>query len=212
MDPVLIEGARAHRDRAPDLRCPRPVTDRAMNGAERETRAELQAWMPWAPHRRASTTPEAYCRHMQARYLLRRRPSDVSSSRRDVMGREGRFLSGTGLHHRLVAARPRSATGVAPAAAPGATVTEAVRALALLAFDRLAAPSSRFAPTMPTAPAGSSPSAPASRSRRCCAATSRHSAKCAARASIARARGNPEAAGVLSREVSRPAKNDPPRR
>ena len=139
MDPVLIEVPERIETERLILRCPRPGGGPTVNEAERETRAELRPWMPWAHTEKSLDDSEAYCRRMQARYLLR---EDLAMFifERDVMGREGRFLGGTGLH-RIDWSLRGFEIGYWRRTGCGAQgyVTEAVRALARFAFDRLAA-------------------------------------------------------------------------
>lgn len=139
MDPVLIEVPERIETERLILRCPRPGDGPTVNEAERETRAELRPWMPWAHTEKSLDDSEAYCRRMQARYLLR---EDLAMFifERDVMGREGRFLGGTGLH-RIDWSLRGFEIGYWRRTGCGAQgyVTEAVRALARFAFDRLAA-------------------------------------------------------------------------
>ena len=137
MDPVLIEVPERIETERLILRCPRPGDGPTVNEAERETRAELRPWMPWAHTEKSLDDSEAYCRRMQARYLLR---EDLAMFifERDVMGREGRFLGGTGLH-RIDWSLRGFEIGYWRRTGCGAQgyVTEAVRALARFAFDRL---------------------------------------------------------------------------
>lgn len=139
MDPVLIEVPERIETERLILRCPRPGDGPTVNEAERETRAELRPWMPWAHTEKSLDDSEAYCRRMQARYLLR---EDLAMFifERDVMGREGRFLGGTGLH-RIDWSLRGFEIGYWRRTGCGAQgyVTEAVRALARFAFDQLAA-------------------------------------------------------------------------
>ncbi|MBS0435608.1 MAG: GNAT family N-acetyltransferase [Proteobacteria bacterium] len=139
MDPVLIEVPERIETERLILRCPRPGDGPTVNEAERETRAELRPWMPWAHTEKTLDDSEAYCRRMQARYLLR---EDLAMFifERDVMGREGRFLGGTGLH-RIDWSLRGFEIGYWRRTGCGAQgyVTEAVRALTRFAFDQLAA-------------------------------------------------------------------------
>jgi RimJ/RimL family protein N-acetyltransferase len=75
---------------------------------------------------------------MQARYLLRE-DLVMFIFERDVLGREGRFLGGTGLH-RIDWALRSFEIGYCRRSGCGGQgyITEAARALARLAFDRLA--------------------------------------------------------------------------
>ncbi|MBX3604252.1 MAG: GNAT family N-acetyltransferase [Piscinibacter sp.] len=121
------------------LRCPQPGDGPLANQAELESIRDLQPWMPWARGDKSIAESEAYCRRAQARYLLREElPMFIFE--RDVLGREGRLIGGTGLHRIDWALRSfeigywrRSGFGGSGHA------TEAVRALARFAFDQLAA-------------------------------------------------------------------------
>ena len=137
MDPVLIEVPERIETERLILRCPRPGDGPTVNEAERETRAELKPWMPWAHVEKSLDDSEAYCRRMQARFLLRE-DLVMFIFERDVMGREGRFLGGTGLH-RIDWTLRGFEIGYWRRTGCGAQgyVTEAVRALADLAFGTL---------------------------------------------------------------------------
>ena len=97
MDPLLIEVPERIETERLILRCPRPGDGPTVNEAERETLQELKPWMPWAQTAKSLDESESYCRRMQARYLLRE-DLVMFIFERDVLGREGRFLGGTGLH------------------------------------------------------------------------------------------------------------------
>jgi len=139
MDPVLIEvPVRIETERL-ILRCPQPGDGVVVNEAERESLAELKPWMPWAQHGKSVDDSEAYCRRMQARFLLR---EDLAMLifERDVLGREGRLLGGTGLHRIDWALRSFEIGYWRRSGCRGRGVaTEAARSLARFAFDRLAA-------------------------------------------------------------------------
>ena len=139
MDPVLIDVPERIETERLVLRCPRPGDGALVNEAERETLAELQPWMPWAKPAKSLDESEAYCRRMQAHYLLREELV-MFMFERDVLGREGRLLGGTGLHRIEWTLRSfeigywrRNGCG------GRGYVTEAARALSRFAFDRLGA-------------------------------------------------------------------------
>lgn len=139
MDPVLIEVPERIETERLILRCPKPGDGALVNEAERETLAELKPWMPWAQSAKTLDESEAYCRRMQARYLLR---DDLVMFmfERDVLGREVRFLGGTGLHRIDWTLRSFEIGYWRRKGAGGqGFVTEAARGLARFAFDRLAA-------------------------------------------------------------------------
>jgi RimJ/RimL family protein N-acetyltransferase len=139
MDPVLIEVPERIETERLILRCPRPGDGPTVNEAERETRADLKPWMPWAHVEKSLDDSEAYCRRMQARYLLRE-DLVMFIFERDVMGREGRFLGGAGLH-RIDWTLRSFEIGYWRRKGCGGQgyITEAARALARFAFDHLAA-------------------------------------------------------------------------
>lgn len=139
MDPVLIDVPMQLSTDRLILRCPLPGDGPVANEAERESIQDLRPWMPWARPDKSVDESEAYCRRMHARYLLREELA-MFIFERDVLGREGRLIGGTGLHRIDWALRSfeigywrrRGCGGRGHA-------TEAVRALAHFAFDRLAA-------------------------------------------------------------------------
>lgn len=139
MDPVLIDVPMQLSTDRLILRCPQPGDGPVANEAERESIQELRPWMPWARPDKSVDESEAYCRRMQARYLLREELA-LFIFERDVLGREGRLIGGTGLHRidwslrsfEIGYWRRRGCGGSGHA-------TEAVRALVRFAFDRLAA-------------------------------------------------------------------------
>lgn len=139
MDPVLIDVPMQLSTDRLILRCPMPGDGPVANEAERESIQDLRPWMPWARPDKSVDESEAYCRRMHARYLLREELA-LFIFERDVLGREGRLIGGTGLHRidwdlrsfEIGYWRRRGSGGRGHA-------TEAVRALARFAFDRLAA-------------------------------------------------------------------------
>ena len=137
MDPVLIEVPERIETERLILRCPRPGDGPTVNEAERETLQELKPWMPWAQTAKSLDESESYCRRMQARYLLRE-DLVMFIFERDVMGREGRFLGGTGLH-RIDWTLRRFEIGYwcRTGRVGQGYVGEAVRALTRLVFDEL---------------------------------------------------------------------------
>jgi RimJ/RimL family protein N-acetyltransferase len=139
MDPVLIDVPLQLSTERLILRCPMPGDGPVANEAERESIQDLRPWMPWARPDKSVDESEAYCRRMHARYLLREELA-MFIFERDVLGREGRLIGGTGLHRidwdlrsfEIGYWRRRGCGGRGHA-------TEAVRALARFAFDKLAA-------------------------------------------------------------------------
>ena len=71
MDPLLIDvPARLPTERL-ILRCPRPGDGPLLHEAEHETLEDLRLWMVWAHTPRSPDEAEAYCRRMQAQFILR---------------------------------------------------------------------------------------------------------------------------------------------
>jgi ribosomal-protein-serine acetyltransferase len=139
MDPVLIEVPLRIQTERMILRSPQAGDGAAVNEAERESIDELRPWMPWAQTNKSLDDSEAYCRRMQARYLLREDLAMLMFER-DTLGREGRLIGGTGLH-RIDWSLRSFEIGYwrRSACARLGYVTEAAWALARFAFDRLAA-------------------------------------------------------------------------
>ena len=139
MDPLLIEVPERIETERLILRCPRPGDGPTVNEAERETLQELKPWMPWAQTAKSLDESESYCRRMQARYLLRE-DLVMFMFERDVLGREGRFLGGTGLH-RIDWTLRSFEIGYWRRKGFGGHgyITAAARGPARLAFDRLGA-------------------------------------------------------------------------
>ncbi len=139
MDPVLIDVPERIATERLVLRCPRPGDGPMLLEAERETRAELEPWMPWALVPKSPADAEAYCRRMQARYLLR---EDIVLFlfERDAQGDEGRFVGACGLH-RIDWLLRNFEIGYWRRSGCGGQgfVSEATLALTRLAFDRLGA-------------------------------------------------------------------------
>lgn len=139
MDPVLIDLPLQIATERLILRCPRPGDGPVANEAERESIQDLRPWMPWARADKSVAESEAYCRRAHARYLLREELM-LFIFERDVLGREGRLIGGTGLHKidwdlrsfEIGYWRRRGFGGRGHA-------TEAVHALVRFAFDRLEA-------------------------------------------------------------------------
>ena len=130
----------AHRHRATD-----PALPAARRRAARFTRPSTNPWPscnPGCPGPSSPKTPdesEAYCRRMQARFLLRE-DLVMFAFERAADGTPGRFVAGTGLH-RIDWDVRRFEIGYWRRSGSGGRgyVTEATVALARWAFDRLGA-------------------------------------------------------------------------
>lgn len=119
------------------LRCPQPGDGPAVHAAQTESLDELRRWMPWAQSAPQVDEAEAYCRRMQARFILREDLVWLAFERAPG-GAEGRFVAAVGLHRMDWAVR-RFEIGYWRRSGCGGRgyVTELTTALARLAFDRL---------------------------------------------------------------------------
>ena len=121
------------------LRSARADDAQALNAAVLESLAELRGHMPWAQTEPTLVQTEADCRRMQAKFLLR---EDLSwfMFERAADGGAGGFIGGTGLH-RIDWTVRRFEIGYwcRTGRQRCGFVTEAVRALARFAFERLQA-------------------------------------------------------------------------
>ena len=139
IDPLLIEvPERIETDRLV-LRAPRRGDGPVLNAAVLASLAELAPWMPWAAGGQTAEEAEAHCRRQQAKYMLRE-DLPLFIFARGPGGAEGEFLGGTGLH-RMDWPLGRFEIGYwrKTGCAGRGIVTEAVGALARMAFDTLRA-------------------------------------------------------------------------
>jgi RimJ/RimL family protein N-acetyltransferase len=138
-DPVLIKVPEQLLTERLVLAAPRAGLGQAMNAAVRESFEQLQPWMPWAEAEPSIEDTETVMRHQLAKFVLR---SDLAYQfyLRTPDGQASRLLGGTGLH-RLDWAVRRFEIGywVRSSAAGQGYVTEAVKALADMAFTELRA-------------------------------------------------------------------------
>lgn len=139
MEPLLIDVSPFIGTERLILRCPLPGDGPMLNAAVCESIAELRPWLPWAQTPPSLDASEAQCRRMHARFVLR---EDlvwfVFDS--DAAGAEGRLLGGCGLHRMDWTLRRFEIGYWRRSGCDGRGVmTEAVRALSRIAFDRLAA-------------------------------------------------------------------------
>lgn len=139
MDPLLIDVPERIETERLVLRCPRRGDGAVVNEAVVASFAELQPWVPWAGAMPTVEESEAQCRRQRGRFILR---EDIVLLifARDASGQEGEFLGGCGLH-RIDWALRRFEIGYWRKTGRGGrgVVTEAVRALARMAFDVLGA-------------------------------------------------------------------------
>jgi RimJ/RimL family protein N-acetyltransferase len=139
MDPLLIEVPDRLETERLVLRCPRPGDGPAVNAAVCASLEGLRPWMPWARAAPSADESEAYCRRMQAKFLLR---DDLVLLvfERGSDGPDGPVLGAVGLHRIDWAARCFEIGYWRRSGLEGfGIVTEAVDALARMAFDRLQA-------------------------------------------------------------------------
>jgi RimJ/RimL family protein N-acetyltransferase len=139
MDPLLIEVPERIETERLILRAPHRGDGPLVNDAVRASLAELAPWMPWAGTMPSVDESEAHCRRQQARFILREDFVLLIFMRR-ADGGEGELVGGTGLH-RIDWALRRFEIGYwrKTGCAGQGLLTEAVRAVARLAFDALGA-------------------------------------------------------------------------
>jgi len=135
MDPLLIDVPERLDTERLVLRPPRRGDGRMLNDAVHASQEELAPWMPWAATVPSVDESEAHCRRQQARFLLR---EDLALLvfLRSADGGEGELVGGTGLH-RMDWGLRRFEIGYwrKTGCERAGLMTEAVRALARLAFD-----------------------------------------------------------------------------
>jgi len=138
-DPLLIEIPEQLDGERIVLLAPRAGTGAEMAVVITQSLAHLRPWMPWAQDAPTAESAELVVRRMQADFVARRDLCFHIRARREDGG-AGRLLGGTGLH-RIDWALRKFEIGywLRPDAAGQGHVGEAVRLLAALAFDTLAA-------------------------------------------------------------------------
>jgi RimJ/RimL family protein N-acetyltransferase len=139
MEPILLDVPERIDTERLVLRAPRRGDGTIVNEAIRASHAELAPWMPWAGTLPTVDESEAHCRRQQARFLLRE-DFVLLIFERGVGGAEGRLVGGTGLHRIDWAVRKFEIGYWRRTGCEGqGYATEAVRAIARLAFDGLEA-------------------------------------------------------------------------
>ena len=137
MEPILIDVPERIVTERLVLRSPRAGDGPLVNDAIAVSHAELAPWMPWAGTMPSVDESEAHCRRQQARFLLRE-DFVFFMFVRDAAGGEGELVGGTGLHRIDWTVRKFEIGYWRKTGCEGrGFVTEAVRALARLAFDAL---------------------------------------------------------------------------
>ena len=139
MDPLLIAVPERIETGRLVLRCPRPGDGPAINAAVCATLDVLRPWLPWAQQAPKPEESEIYCRRQQAKFLLR---EDLVMFIYETgsEGSEGPILGATGFHNIDWAARSFEIGYWRRTGLEGlGIVSEAVTALARMAFDHLGA-------------------------------------------------------------------------
>lgn len=139
VDPVLIDIPERLDGERTVLLMPRAGLGAELAIVITQSLSHLRPWMPWAQEAPTAESSETVVRRMQADFIARRDLCFHIFARRPD-GSPGRLLGGTGLH-RIDWDLRRFEIGywIRPEAAGQGHVSEAVHALTVLAFDRLAA-------------------------------------------------------------------------
>ena len=139
MDPLLIDVPERLATERLVVRVPRSGDGAAVNAAVRASHAELAPWMPWAVTLPSVDESEAYCRRAHAKFLLREDLAMfVFAGGAD--DREGELVGATGLHRIDWPLRSFEIGYWRRTGCEGrGFMTEAVRAMARMAFDALGA-------------------------------------------------------------------------
>ncbi|MEO6896362.1 MAG: GNAT family protein [Caldimonas sp.] len=137
MDPLLIEVPERIETGRLVLRVPRRGDGPTVNAAIAASIVELAPWLPWAGAMPSVDESEATCRRQQGRFILRE-DFVMFMFLRQADGSEGELVGGTGLH-RIDWSLRRFEIGYwrRTGFEGRGFVTEAVQAMARLAFDHL---------------------------------------------------------------------------
>lgn len=139
-DPVLIQVPERILTERLVIAAPRAGLGQALNAAVCESLDQLKPWMPWAQTAPSIEESEAVMRNLQAQFILR---SDLTYQfylRQPGSEEAGRLLGGTGLHRfDWTVRRFEIGYWIRSSAQGQGYVSEAVRALARMAFDELRA-------------------------------------------------------------------------
>ena len=137
MDPLLIDVPERLETERLVLRCPRSGDGLAVNRAVSDSLEGLRPWMPWAKNAPSVDESEVYCRRMHAKFLLREDlPMLIFERGSDSVGEP--VLGVVGLH-RIDWSMLCFEIGYWRRAGLGGLgiVSEAVQAIARMAWDRL---------------------------------------------------------------------------
>ena|SRR5665213_168153 len=139
IEPLLIDVPERIDTARLILRCPRRGDGAVVNPAVVASHAELDPWLPWATTLPSLAESEAHCRRQHARFILREDLVMLIFAR-DASGAEGELLGGTGLHRIDWALRRFEIGYWRKSGCEGrGVITEAVTAIARMAFDVLGA-------------------------------------------------------------------------
>lgn len=139
VDPVLIEVPERIETARLVLRPPRRGDGAALNAAVCASQPRLALWMPWAATPPTLDESEAYCRRQHAKFRLREDLTLLLVAR-GADGAEGEIVGATGLHRLDWTLRVFEIGYWLREGREGAgLMTEAVGALAAMAFDALVA-------------------------------------------------------------------------
>ena len=137
MDPLLIDVPDRLETERLVLRCPRPGDGVLVNAAVQASIDVLRPWMPWAQEEPTLEASETYCRSQQAKFVLREDLVMLIFEKGSEDG-DGPLLGATGLHRIDWTLRCFEIGYWRRAGLSGlGIISEAVTALARMAFDRL---------------------------------------------------------------------------
>lgn len=137
MDPLLIEVPDRIETERLVLRVPRRGDGPKVNAAIAASIVELSPWLPWAGAMPSVDESEATCRRQQGRFILRE-DLVMFMFLRGADGSEGELVGGTGLHRIDWSLRRFEIGYWRKTGCEGrGFVTEAVLAMARMAFDHL---------------------------------------------------------------------------
>ncbi|KQW42038.1 MULTISPECIES: GNAT family N-acetyltransferase [unclassified Roseateles] len=136
-DPLLIDIPERLEGERTLLLAPRAGTGAEMAVVIAQSLSHLRPWMPWAQDAPTAESSELVVRRMQADFIARRDLCFQIYARR-ADGSPGRLLGGTGLHRMdWVVRKFEIGYWIRPEAAGRGHVSESVRLLTALAFDKL---------------------------------------------------------------------------
>lgn len=138
-DPLLIDIPERLDGERTVLLAPRPGLGAELAVVIAQSVSHLRPWMPWAQEAPTAESSEVVVRRMQADFVARRDLCFQIYARR-ADGSPGRLLGGSGLHRIDWTVRKfEIGYWIRPEALGQGHVSEAVRLLTALAFDRLGA-------------------------------------------------------------------------